>query len=349
MFQPTIYPWNQDLWQQLTLEPERSNHALLMHGNQGLGKRALTVALSHFVTTDGHDQSASLYEAGSHPDLHVVMPESEQVEFEESSDMGLRLFAQYTKRYLESHTGKPRRTITIDQIRKLCSALTTHPHIAKNRIVVIFSAEAMNRNAANALLKSLEEPPSNTLFLLVSDDGSILPKTIRSRCSLVNFSPPDKTSARAWLEQQNAIPSDHLDTYLSISNCHPLMAIKLYKEDYLGKLKSVLTDVNHMWMRRIGVVEVGKKWFDLEPTTSIDVIQKLAIDLYRFKLSEAPLDLFFPVQKSWVKSSAEKIDTDKLLELIDEIIISKQLLSTTVDALLVLETLAKRVFDLPKT
>ena len=348
MLQPTIHPWNQELWQHLTLEPERSNHALLMHGGAGLGKRALSIALSHFVTTDGYDQSAKLFEAGSHPDIHVVMPESEQALLSEASDSGLKLFSDYSKRYLESHAGKPRQSITIDQIRKLCSALSTHPHIAKNRIIAIFSVESMNRNAANALLKSLEEPPSNTLFLLVSDDVAVLPKTIRSRCSLVNFSPPDKSSAKVWLEQQKLIPNEQLDTYLSVSNNHPLLAIKLYKGDYLEKLKAVLTDVNHMWMRRVGIVEIAKKWFDLEPRLSLDIVQKLALDLYRFKLSSSPLDLFFPVQRSWVKSSADKIDTDRLVDLLDEIIRSKQLLGTTVDALLVLETLAKRVFELPK-
>ena len=95
-------------------------------------------------------------------------------------------------------------------------------------------------------------------------------------------------------------------------------------------------------------IEIAKKWFDLEPRLSLDIVQKLAIDLYRFKLSSSPLDPFFPVQRSWVKSSADKIDTDRLVDLLDEIIRSKQLLGTTVDALLVLETLAKRVFELPK-
>ena len=349
MFQPTIHPWNQELWQRLTLEPARSNHALLLHGNAGLGKRLLSIALSHFVISDNHPQTAKLYEASSHPDLHVIMPESEQVGFQESSDNGLKLVSDYAGRYLEPHSGKPRRSITIDQVRKLSGALTTHPHISNNRVVVIFTVQAMNRNAANALLKSLEEPPAKTLFLLVSDDVSILPKTIRSRCSLVSFSPPDRPAASAWLKQQKALPDNDIETYLSIANNHPLAAIELYKSGYLDNLKAVLTDVNHLWMRRIEIVGTAKKWLDIGPNMALDILQKLAIDLFRFQVSDTPQELFFPVQKSWVQSSSAKVGHAQLVELLDQIVSSKKLLATTVDPLLVLETVAQRTFDLPKT
>jgi len=228
-FVPTIHPWNQQAWHNLTLEPERANHALLFNGDCGLGKQDLAFALAHFVLTDNHSQSESLFEAGSHPDLHVVMPESRV-----SDD----LLGAFAKRYLEDHSGKPKKTITIDQIRRLSQALTTHPHISTHRVILILSAETMNRNASNALLKSLEEPPANTLFIVVSDELSKLANTIRSRCSLVNFRAPDVDSARAWLAMQNRLPEGELDTYLAMANNHPLQAISLYENDYLASLKA---------------------------------------------------------------------------------------------------------------
>lgn len=337
-FQPTIHPWNQELWQNLTLEPERANHALLFAGDAGLGKQDLAFALAHFVMTDTHGQSASLFDAGSHPDLHVVMPEIS------IQDNLLGLFAN---RYNEPHGGKPRKTITVDQVRKLSQALTTHPHIAATRVILIFAAETMNRNASNALLKSLEEPPANTLFVLVSDELSMLAKTIRSRCSLIGFKAPDLSTAQAWLTQQKRMPSEQIDNYLAMSNNHPLRALELFESGYIDSLKSIFTDVNGLWTRRAEATSVAKAWAKIGSTVSVDILQKLSTDLLRASLSEQPKNVFFPVQANWIKSTSQKLSRERLLGLIDELNYAKQMLATTVDELLVLESLSIKVRGLP--
>jgi len=337
-FSPTIHPWNQELWQNLTLEPERSNHALLFNGDSGLGKKELAFALAHFVLMGKQSQSETLFNAGSHPDLHVVMPEIE---------IGDNLQSQFAKRYLEVHNGKPKRAITIEQIRRLSQAITTHPHISSDRVIVIYAAEAMNRNASNALLKSLEEPPSNTLFIIVTDELSKLVKTIRSRCSLVNFRAPDSGSARAWLSHQNLIPEAELNTYLSMANSHPLQAIQLFENDYLGALKIVFTDVNGLWMRKSEVTQVAKNWQGIGGIEAVTILQKLASDLLKMHLTENPSSVFFPVQKAWVASSSRKLSKARLLGLIDELNYAKKMLATTVDELLVLESVSNKIRVLP--
>lgn len=337
-FTPVIHPWNQEIWQHLTLEPERSNHALLLNGDAGLGKRDLAFSLAHFVLTDTHSQSETLFNAGSHPDLHVLMPEAEIQE---------DLIGSFANRYIEQHSGKPKKTITIEQVRRLSSALDTHPHISTHRLILIFYAETMNRNAANALLKSLEEPPSNTLFLIVSDELSKLAKTIRSRCSLVNFRQPDFNSAKTWLELEGTLPASDIDTYLSMSNNQPLEAIRLFEDDYLGALKSVFTDVNNLWMRRAEVTQVAKNWHTLGSNKSIDILQKLATDLLRNSLTESPKSVFFPVQQSWVSSVSSKFSNTKIMALLDELNYAKRMLATTVDELLVLETISNKFSKLP--
>jgi len=337
-FTPTIHPWNQALWQNLTLEPERSNHALLFNGDAGLGKRDLALALAHYVLTNSHSQSEALFNAGSHPDLHVLMPEFEVQD---------NLLGGFAQRYIEDHSGKPKKTITIEQVRRLSQALDTHPHISAHRLVLIFYAETMNRNAANALLKSLEEPPANTLFLVVSDEISRLAKTIRSRCSLVNFRQPDFGVAKAWLEANASLPASDIETYLSMSNNQPLEAIRLHEDDYLGAIKTVFTDVNNLWMRRAEVTQVAKNWHDLGSTKSVDIIQKLATDLLRSSLTESPNSVFFPVQQSWVSSVSSKFSKVGIMALLDELNYAKRMLSTTVDPLLVLETVSNKVSKLP--
>jgi len=335
---PIVHPWNQELWQQLTLEPERANHALLFNGDKGLGKKDLAFSLAHFVMTDNHSQSASLFDAASHPDLHVVMPENLIQD---------DLLGEYAKRYLEVHSGKPRRTITIEQIRKLSTTLCTHPHISSHRVILIMAAETMNRNAANALLKSLEEPPANTLFLIVTDDISSLAKTVRSRCSLINFSAPDFASGEAWLALQKQIPEAEIATHLAMANNHPLQALTLYQNAYLESLKSVFTDVNNLWTRRAEATQAAKNWQTIGGLESIDILQKLSTDLLRCSLSEDPQTVFFPVQKSWIQSVAGKLSLERLHLLIDELIYAKKMLATTVDELLVLETVSVKVQTLP--
>ena len=337
-FTPTIHPWNQELWQNLTMEPERANHALLFNGDKGLGKKDLAFALAHFVLTDNHAQSEKLFYAGSHPDLHVVMPECEVDD---------NLMGDYSRRYLEDHSGKPKRAITIEQIRRLGSALTTHPHISTHRVIVMMFAETMNNSASNALLKNLEEPPSNTLFVIVTDELSKLAKTIRSRCSLVNFRAPAHEQASAWLNYQNVVPGDQVDTYLSMANNRPLEAIRFFNEGYLESLKAVFTDVNGLWMNRSEVTQVAKQWQAIGGSEVVDILQKLATDLLRTRLSSAPASVFFPVQQSWIASSSAKLSKKKLLSLVDELNYAKRMLATSVDELLVLETLSNKVRLLP--
>ena len=119
-FSPTIYPWNQELWQSLSLEPDRSNHALLFTGNQGLGKQSLAIALAHFLLCGNHSQSAALFEAGSHPDLHVVMPEFLAQDYQQQDNV----IGHFAQRYLEDHAGKPRQVINIQQVR-ICLLYTS--------------------------------------------------------------------------------------------------------------------------------------------------------------------------------------------------------------------------------
>ena len=337
-FEPIIHPWNQEVWQNLTSESERANHALLFCGDDGLGKCDLAFSLAFSVLTTEHSQSVNLFNAGSHPDCHVIMPECE---IEEG------IVGDFARRYIEPHSGKPKKTITIDQVRKLSQTLTTHPHIGSHRVILIFFAETMNRNAANALLKSLEEPPANTLFLIVSDEVSKIAKTIRSRCSVVNVKAPDFEVAKAWVNEQGVVTQDQIDTHLAMANNHPLKAQRLYQENYLTSLKAIFTDVNGLWTQRAEVTKVAKQWQELSSVTVIDILQKMMTDLLRCQLSDKPATVFFPVQLSWLQTTSAKLSRERLLDVIDALNYAKQMLATTVDELLVLETVSNKVKGLP--
>jgi DNA polymerase III subunit delta' len=147
----------------------RMHHGWLFTGPQGIGKASLArrFAASLLAGTSedvADDQpTAHLMAAGSHPD-----------------------YAELTR--LEKDSGDLARSITVDQVRALGRLLETAPSIAARRVIIIDSADDLERGGANALLKSLEEPPKNVIFLLVSHAPSRLLPTIRSRCRVLRFS-----------------------------------------------------------------------------------------------------------------------------------------------------------------
>ncbi len=166
----------------------RMHHAWLLTGPQGVGKgsfaraaalRLLADAAGPLVEGMGLDvpadhRIARLWEAGSHPDVMLLE----------------RLYREKTKDYA--------RSITVDQVRGLSRLFATAPSFSPWRVVIVDAADDMERSGANALLKLLEEPPANSLFLLVSHAPARLLPTIRSRCRVLRFGAlgePDMASA----------------------------------------------------------------------------------------------------------------------------------------------------------
>lgn len=171
---------------------DRLHHAWLLAGPKGLGKasfarasalRLLAEAAGPAPDGSGIDVSedhpiAHLFAAGSHPDFRLL----ERLPRDASGDLA--------------------RSVTIAQVRGLQSLFATTPSLSPRRVVMIDAIDDLERAAANALLKNLEEPPTGTVFLLVSHaPGRLLP-TIRSRCRLLRFKPLDDAAMAAVLRAQ---------------------------------------------------------------------------------------------------------------------------------------------------
>jgi DNA polymerase-3 subunit delta' len=194
-----IFQWLAEPWQELAGRRSALPHALLIHGRSGLGKTALarTFAQSLLCEAPRSDglpcslcQACHWFEQGNHPDFRLVEPEAlTEASAGDGEGQG-------------KGSGSPSRQIKIDQIRDLQEFLGIGTHRGGVRVILVRPAEAMNAATANALLKSLEEPPPGTVFLLVSSAPDRLLPTVRSRCQRVGVPPAAAEDALPWLKAQ---------------------------------------------------------------------------------------------------------------------------------------------------
>jgi len=203
---------------------ERMPHALLIQGPQGIGKLQLAEGFVQSLlceSGDTHGEPCGVcpgcrwFLAGSHPDFRRVEPEAlaRQSAAADESDQPV-----------PARNAKPSLEIKVDQVRALDDFLNLQSHRGGRRVALIHPAEAMNPNAANALLKGLEEPPGQAQFILVSHRPARLLATIRSRCVAVAVPMPEASASLAWLESQGAAAD--AASWLAFASGSPLRALQ---------------------------------------------------------------------------------------------------------------------------
>ena len=198
---PERLPWHERQWRRVErdIRATRVPHALLLRGAAGGGKAlfASRLAAALLCRSDnpscGECDSCRLCAAGSHPDrIDVAVAED-------------------------------RREIVVDQMRDLIHAVGLTARFGGRKVVVVDPAEQMNRHAANTLLKTLEEPPGETVFLLVSSNPALLLATIRSRCQIIDFPAADPGIALEWLRGRVPDPA----AALALAPGAPIRAVEL--------------------------------------------------------------------------------------------------------------------------
>lgn len=200
-----LYPWQSADWQRWQQMRDRLPHAILFHGAEGAGKvafaeHAAQSLLCESPDVEGHAcgecASCGWFSQYSHPDFRRVRPEALDAEEEEASPEA----EESTTKKSGSKT--PSKDIRIEQVRSLATFMNVSTHRAGQRVVMLYPAEALNAASANALLKTLEEPPPETVFLLVTHRIDRLLPTILSRCRQFPLQMPDAEAALAWLKSQ---------------------------------------------------------------------------------------------------------------------------------------------------
>ncbi|TAN19668.1 MAG: DNA polymerase III subunit delta' [Rhizobiaceae bacterium] len=160
----------------------RLHHALLLSGPHGIGKATFAFHLAYHLLR---------YPVGSEAPEAFARPETDAPLFRQIAG-GSHPSVLHLARPYNEKTKTFRSALTVDEIRRVGRFLSMTAHDGSYRIVIVDSADDMNTNAANALLKNLEEPPQRTLFILIAHSPGALLPTIRSRCQLVRMRPLEK-------------------------------------------------------------------------------------------------------------------------------------------------------------
>ena len=240
-----LAPWQLEPWHSLSVRLGAGElpHALLVCGEPGLGKRALADALVASALCEarteagfacGKCRACLLLAAGSHPD---------------------RVFVSFELR----DDGKPRTEIVIEQIRSLSHRLSLSSQFGGLQVVLIDPADKMNASAANALLKTLEEPSASTVIILVSDKPSRLPATIRSRCQRIQLQVPNKAQSLDWMVAAG-VAAGAAEEALGVALGNPGQAMQAIRDDSLGLRNECRKDLRSLRDRHGNALAVAEAW-----------------------------------------------------------------------------------------
>jgi len=254
------FPWQQINWQQLLAQhsQDRLPHALLLSGHAGTGKSLFAQALAAYLLCSepsnakacGHCKGCRLLSAGTHPDLIRVEPEEKS------------------------------RVIKVDQVRALKEFCGKTAQLNGFKVIILRPADSLNISSANALLKDLEEPQPNTVFLLVSDQPAQIVATIRSRCHQLSFLVPDVNHASQWLAER-VEDAEMLPQLLAMADNAPLMALELDENDALNHRKIIYRSLAEVQQGKSHPAAVAQSLQAYEPLELVNWIQIWVSDVIK--------------------------------------------------------------------
>jgi DNA polymerase-3 subunit delta' len=287
-------------------------HAILFHGAAGTGKADFIEAfaqalLCENVRDDGHACGACVscgwFAQQNHPDYRRVRPEA----LEDEAPEGEEGEGESGKKAKATKT--PSKEIKIEQIRNLADFMNISTHRQGLRVVVLYPAEALNTPASNALLKTLEEPPPGTVFLLSSNSLDRLLPTILSRCRKFALPMPEHAAALAWLKDQGLADAD---SWLREQGGAPLAALAQSEGGSREDMEALLNMLAHPSVE--AALKTAEKLSKTPLSALVSWQQRWLYDVFSYKLSGKLR--YYPRYQKEVAALAAKVQTASLMRAI---------------------------------
>lgn len=284
-----IYPWHQQQWQQLSSTRQNHPNAWLFIGKENTGKTAFAYHTAQALLCEQNPESGEpcqtcpschLFNQSSHPDFYLLTPE-----MPEDGAIGRKLLQ-----------------IKIDAVRNILDNVHLTSVRGGKRIILIAPAESMNPQAANALLKILEEPPADVVFLLVCHSRDKLLPTIKSRCRQMLLPAPSRAEALAYLHEHN---TENAEELLAFHAGAPLFQATPEADKLRTELLSLLSSP-----RLLAILDYAAT-FDkskLPLAVFLDWMHKWLLDLGLSQQNTQPL--YYPAYRDALSQTAKR--TDKL-------------------------------------
>ncbi len=233
-----MLPWLSTTYSQLTSRAASGalHHGLLLKGVSGVGKRTLTEGLAQYLLCKNPQplgqccnqcQSCLLYRSDAHPDLYRIDPEKQ---------------------------------IGVDAIREMIQKLSGTAQLSGNKVLLIFAAHQMTESAANALLKTLEEPTGNTYLVLCTDQPHRLLPTILSRCEKISVIPPSVDECKIWLAEQGC--SDVGEEFIRLYHHAPLRIQQEWQKSEGLTFEDFVNSMRQLSVGELDPVVIAEKWRD---------------------------------------------------------------------------------------
>jgi DNA polymerase-3 subunit delta' len=264
---PSQAPWIAVQTRQLLAQ---QGHAWLLHGPSGLGQYPLALALVRAWLCEapsgdgacGHCHSCHAIDVRTHADLCVLMPETTML------DLGWPL-SEKAQSEIDDKKRKASREIRVDAMRDAIEFSQRTSARGRGKAVLVFPAEQMNAITANALLKTLEEPPGDVRFVLATESSHQLLPTIRSRCLGHAMAWPEAQLARQWLQQQG-LGAEDASRFLQAAGGRPDDVLALHANGRKAE----------DWLRFPSAMAAGETGFvrDWPVGELVDALQKLCHD-----------------------------------------------------------------------
>ncbi|MGE5625731.1 MAG: DNA polymerase III subunit delta' [Bacillota bacterium] len=300
-------PWQRGAWDGLVarLTGGQPPHGLLITGQSGVGKGLFAAAFARYALCKspaggracGRCASCQQFAAGTHPDYsHVTFEEREGKAGEE---------------------GGLKSAISVAQIRELIAALQLSSHsVGGRKLAVIEPAEGMSAAAANSLLKTLEEPPADTILILVSAEPGRIPATVRSRCQRLSLSIPPIQLAMTWLEARASRGDWRL--LLGLSGGAPLQALGLASTGLATRREAFFASLAALRLGRENPVKLAVRPKDEYPEL-LNLLWSFTSDLILLKSAGAAAPLVNRDQLPLLQKAAEGIHLRSLHAYLDRV------------------------------